>query len=775
MARQQDPSAGRQRLVALAAVAALCAVTALTFGRVFVGRVPTLQLLAASLASVAIAGLLERRGLLIALLASAVGLLFALTWIVVPQTAWYGLPTLRTLRALGRCLEFVTQQARVQVAPTLPFAPLMLAAVTASWTAAFSTHALAIRAGSPLLAILPSLALVGFADTVLEDGARPIYAVAFLLAALAVVFVDGLRRVRQWGPIWSPPRGHRLGAVAWRGARPVALVVLLAALLVPGLLPGFRSEALVDFSTNGADGVRLDPFVSIQAQLQRKDPVDLYEVTGTGRTAFSRLYSLDQFDGLTWSSSDPNAEGGQVLSLPTDLPQNVPVSSSAPTLTQRFRVLTDIDDQWLPMAYPPESVSGPFDTLRYDSELGTAFVEGGLDAGTEYSVVSRVVAPTPEELDLVRFEPAVRYGKYTFVPDTVDPRVKELAEKWAGDATTPYRRVLAIQDHFRDGSFHYDQDVDPVADADALLHFLTVSRTGFCQQFATSMAIMVRELGYPARVAVGYRDEIPEGDTYVVRSSDAHAWVEVFFPGTGWLPFEPTTGRSNPVGVAGTYLNPLPEQRDGPGQLPGGVDSALGGQAGEGACTTAEGGTLPPLLCRDAENAGRVRGAGGELPPGFLGGIDAPTETRSRDDHGYSIPYRWILLGLLAVAGVLVVVVPVVKWVARRRALRRSRAPRELVLSAYRVFDGRAADLGLGRREGETLEEYRDRISAGVTLSDGHLSRLTSAVARAAYAPEAPTEDEAREAVRDGRTAIGDLRRHAGLPRRIVGTYRPGI
>jgi hypothetical protein len=377
-------------------------------------------------------------------------------------------------------------------------------------------------------------------------------------------------------------------------------------------------------------------------------------------------------------------------------------------------------------------------------------------------------------LDLVRYEPADQYGKYTFVPPTVDPKVKELAEKWAGEETTPYRQILAIQDHFRDGSFHYDQDVEPVADADALLNFLTVSKTGFCQQFATTMAVMVRDLGYPARVAVGFRNGAPKNGSYVVRSSDAHAWVEVFFPGTGWLAFEPTPGRANPIGVAGTYLNPLPEQRGGPSELPGGVDSALGGPAGQGACTTAEGGTLPPLLCRDAENAGRIRGAGGALPPGFLGGIDAPTPS-TKDEGGYSIPYRWILLGLLAVAGLLAVVVPIVKAVARRRALRRSRAPRDLVLSAYRVFDGRAADLGLGRHEGETLDEYRGRISAGVPLSDGHLSRLTIAVARAAYGPEPPTEQEARDAVRDGRTAIGDLRRHAGLPRRIVGTYRPGF
>ena len=115
------------------------------------------------------------------------------------------------------------------------------------------------------------------------------------------------------------------------------------------------------------------------------------------------------------------------------------------------------------------------------------------------------------------------------------------------------------------------------------------------------------------------------------------------------------------------------------------------------------------------------------------------------------------------------------KWLARRRAVRRSRAPRELVIAAYRVFDGRAADLGLGRRDGETLEEHRARLSAALSLSDGHLSRLANAVGRAAYAPEPPSVEEARAAVRDGKTAISDLRKHAGWARRIVGTYRPGV
>jgi transglutaminase-like putative cysteine protease len=774
MARQQDPSAGRQRLVALAAVASLATATAFAFGRIFLGHAPTWELLAAALASVALAGLCERRGLGLTLLASATGLAFALTWIVLPQTAWYGLPTLRTLRAVGRCLEFVGQQARVQVAPTPPLAPLLLAAVTATWTAAFSTHALAIRSGSPLLAVLPSVALVGFADTVLEDGARPVYAISFLAAALAVVFIDGLRRVRQWGPVWSSIRGRRLSNVASRGARQVALVAVLTAVLVPWLLPGFRSEALVDFSTNG-DGIRLDPFVSIQAQLDRAEPVDLFKVTSPDGPAYWRLYSLDRFDGTTWSSSDPEAEHGQVLETPAQLRVDVPLSPSPP-LVQSFEVLRDLDDPWLPMAFPASTVVLPDEHIRYEPDLGSVVLEGGLDEGLRYTVESRPASPTPEQLDLVRFDAPAQYGRYTFLPGDVDPRVGAIARRWTADAPTPFRKVLAIQERLtQPGSFFYTLDVDPVSDANALLDFLTNSRRGFCQQFATAMAVLVRELGYPARVAVGFRSGEQNGDTFLVTSKDAHAWVEVYFPGQGWLAFEPTPGRPNPAGGPGTYMNPTAPTDEGSS---GGRGAQTGGGVGAGnaagGCSTLEGGRLIPLLCRDAENVGRIRGGGGELPPGFLGGVRAGPAAGATED-GYSIPYRWILLVLAGIAGALLVATPLVKWAWRRRLLRRSRDPRALALAAYRVFDGRAADLGLGRRDGETVEEHRARLSAAVALSDGHLSRLAASAGRAAYSASAPSREEAQGAVRDARVAISDLRKDAGWVRRIVGIYRPGL
>jgi transglutaminase-like putative cysteine protease len=766
MAAQQAPTPRAHRLLALGAVGLLAAATAIAFGRVFVGHGATWKLLAAGLASVAVAGLLERRSLLLATLASAVCLLVALAVLVFPQTTWVGLPTSETLGAIRDALARVGQQARVQVAPSEPLTPLLLAAVTAVWTASFSAHALAIRAGGPLLAVLPSVALVGFTDTVMQDGARPGYAVVLLSAVLFVSFVDGIRRIRQWGPVWGS-RGKPLSAATGHGARRVATLAMAVAVLVPGILPGFHSLALVDFSTAGGHQVHIDPFVSIKAQLQRRDPVELFQVTsvdgnGDPRAAYWRLYALDQFDGTTWRSSDPDAERGRILSTPATLATSSP---SSPAIDQGYRILTDFVDRWLPMAYPPQTVNVPFGVIRYDSELTAAVAPDTLGEGLEYSVRSLIVSPTPKELDAVSMAPSVLLGigvpdRYTFVPDDVPLAVRQIAEAWTENASTPYRQVLAIQQHFvSSGDFHYSLDVRPRADANALVDFLTRTRTGFCQQFAAAMAILVRELGIPARVVVGFRPGSQSGDTFTVSTEDAHSWVEVLFPGYGWLPFEPTPGGwRSPLATAGSYLSP-----ETPGACPPSEPGcAAGGETTAGSGTTGGGltGKLQQVEFSVRNDSGRGR----------RGGVETPVP-----DTGYSIPYRLLFLALLALVALLLITVPIVKAAWRRRTVHGARDPDALVLRAYRVFDGEAADLGLGRADGETLAEHRDRLAAVVPFSDGHLERLTMAATRAAYSGRPTTEAEARDALRDARTAIRDIRSDAGLVRRLRGVYRPGL
>ena len=760
MARPEDATPRSQRLIPLITVGALAFATALAFGRVFVGRGPTAELIAAGLLAVAVAWATGRRGLFVATLASVAGLAFALAWFVFPQTAWYGLPTLRTLRAIGRSLEYVGQQTRTEVAPAPPLPPLMLAAVTAVWAASWSAYTLAVRAGSPLLAILPPVALIGFADIVLEDGVRPAYAVIFLLSALAVVFSDGLRRIRQWGPVWRGPyRDRAVRSATGRGVRRVALAAVAAAVLVPGLLPGFRSEALVDFSGTGGSAVRIDPFVSIHASLNRDTPQEVFRVTAS-EGAYWRIVALDAFDGSEWRMSDPNLETAPVYETPARLPAVFPVDAGI--LVQRFEVLTDLGDRWVPMAYPAESLALPTDGVRYEDSLGIAQAPEPLEEGERYEVTSRRVQPTPEQLDAVTFGSPTDWGQWTFLPADVPPEVGDIARDWSEGEPTPYRQILAVQRALLDPSFRYDQTVEPDADAQALVRFLTETKAGFCQQFSTAMAVLVRELGFPARVAIGYRQGGSDGETFTVSTDDAHSWVEVYFPGYGWLPFEPTPGRPNPLAESGTYLNPA---------VPGTEGGTGAGSAGEGTIPGGVGGTLPPKI--QSVEWGNEPRRGGGIRLGDIGVSPAPLPGAA--EPGYAIPYRLLLQILLVAIALLAVLIPMAKGFWRYRMLHRRREARETVLAAYRVFDGEAADLGLGRHEGETLEEYRARIREGVRFSDGHLETLTSAATRAAYSGEPIALDVASGATLAARMTIRDMRRSAGLMRRITGVYRPGL
>jgi transglutaminase-like putative cysteine protease len=287
---------------------------------------------------------------------------------------------------------------------------------------------------------------------------------------------------------------------------------------------------------------------------------NLFEVEAA-HGEYWRMFTLDRFDGTWWTSIDPDgSEGGVPVSAPASLPQSDGgAPPGAETLNQTFRILGDFDNvHALPMAQTAEEIAGRIGDITWDPARSQAFIDGPLEAGMEYTVRSRIVDPTPEELDQVDHLAPRTYGQWAELPADLDPRIGQMAERWTADATSDYRKVLAIQQHFHNGSFVYSTDVEPVDDADALLEFLTQTKAGFCQQYSSAMAVIVRTLGLPARIGVGYRAGTQQEDgSYLVQSDDAHAWVEVLFPGYGWLQFEPEAGTAHPNARAGTYLNPV--------------------------------------------------------------------------------------------------------------------------------------------------------------------------------------------------------------------------
>jgi transglutaminase-like putative cysteine protease len=748
MAHAAGTSTRTHRLIGLLAALLLAAATALAFGRVFLGVTTTMKLLGVAVVAACLAVAFERRSLLLSTVASAIGLAIAVGLIVFPASTWYGLPTTDTLRAALDAAALVGEQARIQAAPAEPIGPLLLAAVVSLWAAVFSAHALAFRAGSPLLGLVPPVALVAFADTVLEEFVKPLYGVLFLAAALLVVFADGLARVQGWGPVWSSARRGVAGS-AGRGARRLGLTALGAAFLAPILIPGFGSKAVIDFGTPADGKIAIDPFVSIQHSLTQEKPVEVFRVT-TSQPEYLRLVALPDFDGVLWK---PSTEEGAVVGADDLLPaRDDPVDLTEPVVID---VTADLAQTWVPTPYPVSTVAIPGRTVRFNPDTGTTFVDHPLERGESYAVTASVFRPTADDLRNARTEAPLESGKYTYTPAGLE-EVETLARRWTeGVADNDFDKAYAIQQHLRNGSYTYTVNTSLHGGTTSIIDFLTVSKAGFCQQFSTAMAVMLRKLQIQARVVVGFAigDRIPETGQYSVKTDAAHSWVEVYFPGWGWMPFEPTPTRVNPVTTA--YTAPAPTCQ---GAACPGTDEP--GTSGEGGAVTGPGGKQRGRI----ESDPRL----GTPPPS----IAAPPAVKP-DEPG--IGTRTALVVAVALGVLYLLVVPPIRALRRRMRLRGVAAePRRLILVTYEQFTERAAGLGLGRDSGETLEEYRRKVMDTGYLSDGHLDRLTRLTTAAAYSSHEPDGEQADAAGIAAETAIREIKRAVGPTRWLVGLYRRG-
>jgi len=195
----------------------------------------------------------------------------------------------------------------------------------------------------------------------------------------------------------------------------------------------------------------------------------------------------------------------------------------------------------------------------------------------QYTVVSLV--PAVDERDLreavadYQVEIAERYLQ---LPDDVPRRVLDLARDVTAGAPMPYDKALTLQTYLR--QFDYSLDLDPPPpDQDVVDYFLFDVQTGYCDYYASAMVVMARAVGLPARLAMGYASgtcDLDRGHYYVVEA-DAHSWPEIYFPGYGWIEFEPTAAQS-PFEREGTEPFPdlpaLPPPHRSParGRLPGG-------------------------------------------------------------------------------------------------------------------------------------------------------------------------------------------------------------
>ena len=321
-----------------------------------------------------------------------------------------------------------------------------------------------------------------------------------------------------------------------------------------------------------------------------KKRTTVLEVEAPPRSLFWRAAVLDEFTGDRWLEGAPKR--GDSLE---------PVTSKTKLLEQKVHVLALSDTRLVGASAPIAFAAGDAPIVR--RAPGFAELPSGLTRGFTYEVGSYAPEPTAAQLERVRpvypielTEPgtfldvwpgvtAPAFGKprRTMLDPHQDIQryvpILNAALAVAGTARTPYTATAAVLQWFRDtGGFRYTNRPAVFSEA-PLVGFVAETRAGYCQQFAGAMALMLRYLGIPARVAVGFSSGVYDNGRrrWVVTDHDAHAWVEVWFRGYGWLPFDPTPAAGRPeVGQlsAGYALAALSGTPTGDGAGTGGDPSS---------------------------------------------------------------------------------------------------------------------------------------------------------------------------------------------------------
>ncbi|WP_435062121.1 transglutaminase TgpA family protein [Halobaculum sp. EA56] len=506
---------------------------------------------------------------------------------------------------------------------------------------------------------------------------------------------------------------------------------------------------------------------------------DSVGVLGSIRLSPEVRFTVEADDAAYWrvGSYDRYTGGGWVRTGDTE-PYTGPGSLGPPPgeserLVQRVTARGQLDA--LPAAWKPVEVRGRAgDTAQVTThdglQPGTTLLENDT-----YTVVSQRPTATPADLRRAGTDyPDGIRSRYTQLPGSTPDRVGERTARVLDQAgaSNPYDAAVAVE-RYLERTKEYSLDV-PAPQGDVADTFLFEMESGYCVYFATTMVAMLRSQGVPARFVTGYTSgqQVSE-DTYVVRGLDSHAWVEVYFPGHGWIRFDPTPSgpresaeqasveAAREEGVEnvdaagssdGSYETPTAtpgsETTAGVGTPDIGAINPGNDEFGNATAATAVGG-----LTGDVTPAGGGGGAGD-------GGGDGWTPTRGDVAVGLAA-----LVGTLAGARRFGVTGRVRRTVW---LLRQSRAdPATDAERAFRRLEYLAALVYRPRRPGETPRQFVAAL-AGDRFGD-RARTVADAYERARYG-DGVDEADARRAVE----AVDDLvREHAPVLRRLGGAGKP--
>ena len=344
--------------------------------------------------------------------------------------------------------------------------------------------------------------------------------------------------------------GYGLLAIA-----PVLMLMILAgSFLIFFLIPRVSSRYLSaytptsDVATGFSDRVQLGRIGQIQQSSSVVMHIEIENDMQGGYDLKWRGIALSNFDGSVWTNSYNQTQ----LRLSGDGKYRLaPLSPRATDANSarmiRYRILMEpLGTNVFFLAEKPQSLMGNFRQVSMDSG-GSVFDLDSDHPINRYEAESQLSEPDADELRLAPNLPLSSMQPYLKLPP-LDPRIPRLAAEITADAPSNYDKALAVE-RYLSGHFGYTLELPRTLPPDPLANFLFERKKGHCEYFASSMAVMLRSLGIPSRIITGFRGGEFNDLTgqYVVRASDAHSWVEAFFPGSGWVSFDPTPSGGLPT------------------------------------------------------------------------------------------------------------------------------------------------------------------------------------------------------------------------------------
>jgi protein-glutamine gamma-glutamyltransferase len=378
----------------------------------------------------------------------------------------------------------------------------------------------------------------------------------FMLMAVATFILMEMGRASAKATIAarnSPDvRAYRKMAFSLAWVAPgIGLCILVGAAGIFFLLPRTASGYLNtyasggDLSTGFSDRVELGRIGQIQ---QSSSVVMHIQIEGDTSGVFDlkwRGVSLNFFDGRVWSNPHqrylaPRLPGNSFSLSPRAVsPERL--RGAAPSHSIRYKVLMEpMNTNVFFLAATPTTLEGNYRALAMDNG-GAVFDLDPVHPISTYEAVSNIAQPSPAQLRSASVDdaPAVQWNDLLLPP--LDPRIAPLARTITSQASSNYDRAVAIERYLQT-HYGYTLQLSRSVPRDPLAEFLFQRKAGHCEYFSSSMAIMLRTLRIPARVVNGFRSGEFNDITsqYVIRASDAHSWVEAYFPGYGWISFDPT-------------------------------------------------------------------------------------------------------------------------------------------------------------------------------------------------------------------------------------------